>query len=128
MKLAVNYSPQAADLLRSGQINFDLFKTPNWQSMVTEASAILPVYIHFDLSVGDGRLESVDWEEIQSFLDKTNTSNVNLHVLTPPDLDPCNPQQVDEALNKIIEEVQEVIQRFGQNKVITENIPLPGKW
>jgi uncharacterized protein (UPF0276 family) len=125
MKLAVNYSPQAADLLRSGQISFDLFKTPNWQSMVVDASAIKPVYVHFDLSVGNGRLETVDWEEIQSFLVSTNTAYVNLHVLTPPDLDPCNPQQVDTALNTIIEEVKEVIRRFGQNKVITENIPLP---
>jgi uncharacterized protein (UPF0276 family) len=125
MKLAVNYSPQAADLLRSGQIGFDLFKTPNWHSMVADASALLPVYVHFDLSVGDGRLASVDWDEIQSFLDKTHTATVNLHVLTPPDLDPCNPDQVNEILDKIVTEVVSVAKRFGHERVITENIPLP---
>jgi uncharacterized protein (UPF0276 family) len=125
MKLAVNYSPQAADLIRAGQIKFDLFKTPNWQSMVADASILLPVYVHFDLSVGDGRLESVDWGEVQAFLDETNTSLVNLHVVSTPDLDPCNQTQVDDALDQIIREVLEVTKRFGQDKVITENVPLP---
>lgn len=125
MKLAVNYSPQAAELVRSGQITFDLFKTPNWRGMIAEASTYLPVYVHFDLSVGDGRLASVDWGEIQSLMGETNTSFVNLHVLTPTDLDPSNSALVEAALDRIVSEVQEVAKRFGQERVITENIPLP---
>jgi hypothetical protein len=127
MKLAVNYSTQAADLFRSGQIQFDLFKTPNWQSMIADASTLLPVNVHFDLSVGDGRLASVDWEEVETFLSESNTSRLNLHVLTPPELDPCNPFQVEAALDRIVEEVREVTKRFGHDNVITENIPLPEK-
>jgi uncharacterized protein (UPF0276 family) len=127
MKLAVNYSPQAAELLQTGQIKFDLFKTPNWHSMVEEASTYLPVYVHFDLSVGDGSLDAIDWGEVQAFLDKTNTSIVNLHVITPPDLDPCSPVLVNETLDRIVSEVLGVTKRFGSDKVITENVPLPEK-
>ncbi len=94
MKLAVNYSPQAAELLQTGQIVFDLFKTPNWHDMVSDAATILPVYIHFDL-VGDGRLSNVDWSVVDDFLARTGTEMVNLHVVSMPDLDPCNHIQVD---------------------------------
>ncbi|HEX7555381.1 MAG TPA: DUF692 family protein [Leptolinea sp.] len=125
MKLAVNYSPQAADLLQKGQIQFDLFKTPNWHDMVAEASAQLPVYVHFDLTVGDGRLSEVDWPEVEDFLSKTGTEIVNLHVVAPPDLDPCDHIQVDELQDSIIDEVQTVCKRFGPDRVITENVPLP---
>jgi uncharacterized protein (UPF0276 family) len=125
MKLAVNYSPQAAELLRTGQIEFDLFKVPNWPSMIADASAILPVYVHFDLRVGDGQIASIDWNEIQSFLEETHTSMVNLHVWTPPDLDPCDQIQVENILNRIVSEVELVTKRFGHERVITENIPLP---
>jgi uncharacterized protein len=125
MKLAVNYSPQAVDLLQSGQIQFDLFKTPNWHDMVAEAIEYLPVYVHFDLSVGDGRLEQVDWSEIEDFLEKTGTKTINLHVVAPSDLDPCNQIQVEKLQDTILDEVQAVCLRFTPDRVITENVPLP---
>jgi hypothetical protein len=125
MNLAVNYSPQAADLLKHGQIEFDLFKTPNWHSMVDEALSIKPVYVHFDLSIGDNQLSNVDWGEIQEFLDQTNTTMVNLHIVTTPDVDPCNQNQVETILDNIIREVGEVTARFGREQVIAENIPFP---
>jgi uncharacterized protein (UPF0276 family) len=125
MKLAVNYSPQAAELLQTDQIQFDLFKTPNWHNMVEEAVEIMPVYVHFDLCVGDGQLSQVDWAEVEDFLSSTGTSIVNLHVVSSPDLNPCDQGQVESKLDKIVEEVSSVCKRFGPERVITENIPLP---
>lgn len=125
MKLAVNFSPQAAGLLQTGQIQFDLFKAPNWQDMVSEAISLWPVYVHFDLSVGDGRLANVDWPEVEEFLEKTGTKTVNLHVVTTPELNPCDNSQVELWLDQIIDEVQTVCHRFGSDRVITENLPLP---
>lgn len=125
MKLAVNFSPQAADLLQAGQIQFDLFKTPNWQDMVSEALSLLPVYVHFDLSVGDGRLANVDWPEVDDFLEKTGTNSINLHVVATPDLNPCDKAQVDHWLDQITDEVKTVCQRYSPERVITENLPLP---
>jgi len=52
---------------------------------------------------------------------------VNLHIVTPPGLDPCNQAEVESKLNQIIEEVRSVSQRFGHENVIVENVPLPQK-
>lgn len=125
MKLAVNFSPQAADLFQAGQIQFDLFKTPNWHNMVKEAVEIMPVYVHFDLYVGDGQLSQVDWPQVEEFLSSTGTEIVNLHVVSPPDLNPCDQSQVERELDSIVDAVASVCKRFGPERVITENIPLP---
>lgn len=125
MKLAVNYSPQAFDLLKSGLIKFDLFKSPNWKDMVADAGRLLPVYVHFDLSVGDGRLSKVDWIEVEDFLSATGTQTVNVHVVAPPELNPCIGAQIDQLSDTIIEEVLSVCKRFGPDHVIAENVPLP---
>jgi len=43
MKLAINYSPQAADLLDEGKITFDLYKSTHWPEMISSAARQLPV-------------------------------------------------------------------------------------
>ncbi len=55
MQFALNYSPQAADLVWAGQIDIDLFKCPPWTEMTAAAQAIRPVYVHFGLQAGGGR-------------------------------------------------------------------------
>lgn len=125
MELAVNFSPQAAELLRNGQIAFDLFKTPNWHDMVSEAMTHRPVYVHFDLSVGLGKTTGVDWDEVEEFLEKTGTEMVNVHVLSPETLNVSNEQDVQSLLDTVIDEVRFVCQRFGEDRVIAENVPLP---
>ncbi|NMB53628.1 MAG: DUF692 family protein [Leptolinea sp.] len=125
MKLAVNFSRPAADLLQSGQINFDLFKTIDGPEMVSEASEILPVYVHFGLYCGNGHGANFDWPVIEEYLARTKTDFVNLHIVAPPELDPCDQSQVEKTLDRIVEEVRTVCDHFGADRVITENIPLP---
>lgn len=125
MDLAVNFSPQAAELLRTGQIEFDLFKTPNWHDMVAEAMTYHPVYVHFDLSVGLGKTSHVDWVEVEDFLAKTGTEMINVHVVAPETINPCNESEVEALLDSVVEEVQIVCKRFGEDRVIAENVPLP---
>jgi hypothetical protein len=60
MYLAINYSPAAAELVKSGTIHIDLFKTPNWDWLITEASQLCPVTAHFTLDVGNDDLGEVD--------------------------------------------------------------------
>lgn len=125
MELAVNFSPQAAELLRSGQIDFDLFKTPNWHDMVEEAMNYHPVYVHFDLNVGLGKITGIDWAEVEAFMNKTGTEMVNVHVVSPESLNACNEMEVESFLDTVIDEVRMVCRRFGEDHVIAENIPLP---
>jgi hypothetical protein len=125
MELAVNYSPQAAELLKTGQIDFDLFKTPNWHDMVAEAMTYHPVYVHFDINVGVDKTATIDWAEVEDFLAKTGTEMINVHVVAPETLNAGNEKVVDAFLDTVITEVQLICKRFGEDRVIAENVPLP---
>ena len=52
MNFAINYSPQAGELLKQGKIEINLFKCPDWPELIQEASALAPVYVHFPLIAG----------------------------------------------------------------------------
>jgi len=125
MKLAVNYSPEAAGLLEQGKIEFDLFKCPPWPEMIATAVALMPTYVHFDLAVGDGSFERVDWNLIDRILEETSTGQVNFHLLTDPILNLDDPASVKENINQALSEVLQTTKRYGPERVIVENIPLP---
>lgn len=129
MKLAINYSPAAGALAASGQIDLDYFKTPAWPDMIARAEAVRPVAIHFELQAGSGKLRQTDWEPVQDWLERTDTPYVNVH-LSPvwEDFPGVSPQS-DEAklsrlvLERLVEDVGALVDRFGPERVIAENIP-----
>lgn len=129
MQFALNYSPQAGELLQAGAIQIDRFKCPNWPDLVQDAQALAPVYIHFDLLAGRGRLELVDWNAIERTMIATETPYVNLHLAALvgdlPDIqgDPLTPSQRERVIDRMRADVQLVVQRFGGDRVIVENIP-----
>ena len=61
MNLAINYSRQAARLLRDGHILIDRFKCPDWPTLINEASEYSAVAVHFNLRAGSGKLKDTDW-------------------------------------------------------------------
>jgi uncharacterized protein (UPF0276 family) len=133
MKLALNYSPQAAELLIGHRIKIDLFKCPNdWPELITTARSLCPVYVHFALSVGSGRFgSSSGWDTIQELLAETNTPYVNLHVESRvsdfPSM-PMNPHgsQRVEVIDALLRDVAEAVSHFGSDRVIVENVPYRG--
>jgi hypothetical protein len=56
INLAINYSPQAAQLMAECRIEFDYFKCPDWPGMISEAQKLKPVAVHFTLIAGNGSL------------------------------------------------------------------------
>ena len=90
MKLAVNYSYPAADLLCDEQIRIDYFKCPAWLDLVATVREIHPIYVHFPLRVGTGIGDAIDaetsqpadWGKVETLLVQSDTSFVNVH-LTP---------------------------------------------
>ncbi len=125
MQFAINYSPQAAELLKAGQIAIDYFKCPDWDDMIAEARALKPVYIHFPITVGRGQIGALDWNKVDRLLRETGTPLVNVH-LSPMRGDfprPYDPQQVIDTLHR---ELAEVVARYGADKVIAENVPHHG--
>jgi uncharacterized protein len=122
MQFALNYSPQAAALLTEGKICIDRFKCPDWPDLVAEAQAIHPVYVHFDLRAGSGKLDKVDWGLIETLLAQTETACVNLHLIVPVGKFPSPAQ----AMAQMLADVTAFTQRFGAERVIVENIPYRG--
>jgi uncharacterized protein (UPF0276 family) len=132
MKLAINYSQQASQLLAEGHIDIDLFKCPDWQGMISQALIQRPVAVHFTLTAGNGTLKSTDWEVVSQLLEKTGTPYVNLHLESsvqdfpgiPPDtIDPIHYQQIR---NNLLEDVSLAVTLFGSDRVIIENVPYRG--
>jgi len=128
MKFSLNYSPQAADLLRKGQIELDFFKTPPWPDMIAEAEKLCPIRVHFNLGAGDQ--EEPNWREIESFLAKTSTLYINTHLgikcsempHIPANEHPSTTQRA-EILDRLLSNVEKMTRYFGPERVIIENIP-----
>lgn len=121
MQFTINYSTQAAALLQAGRIEFDRFKCPPWHDLVAEARQIAPVYVHFDLRAGNGKLAAgeVDFDAIERFLIDTDTPYVNVHLLIKEGM----VQSADEAIERMIADIEAAARRFGADRIIAENIP-----
>lgn len=124
-KLAVNYSPQASELLHTGAIDFHLYKCPNWENLIAAASNQLPVYIHFDFFAGNDFLVDVDWDAIREVMDATCTKYINLHLADDPLLDLSNSKQKHQAFKKMTRDIGHVTRQFPAYQVIIENLPYP---
>lgn len=129
MKLAVNYSREAAGLVAAGKIPLDRFKSPDWPDLVAEASRYKPVAVHFDLEAGSGRLNETDWEQVAQLREATGTPYVNLHLAARsadyPDfpIHTIQPEHRKAILAGMLKDVQAAAERFGADQIIVENAP-----
>jgi uncharacterized protein (UPF0276 family) len=124
MEIAINWSPQAAALLTARRIHPDRFKCPDWPDLVAQARVQAPIYVHFPLLVGAGQIQDADWTTVERLLVETETPFINLH-LNPKRssfTDP-SPEAIQERL---LTEVAWVVQRFGAERVIVENVIYTG--
>ncbi|HEY52399.1 MAG TPA: DUF692 family protein [Caldilineae bacterium] len=134
MNFALNCSPQAAELVQTGQIQIDLFKCPAWPELITKALDIGPAYVHFPLRVGDGSGNAfnteagqpADWTWIEQILQQTGTRYVNLHLHPPrqtgvlPD-DGYGPAATVETTTRLIRDVEALAKHFGAERITVEN-------
>ncbi|MBN2470305.1 MAG: DUF692 family protein [Anaerolineae bacterium] len=129
VKFALNYSPQAVDLLQQGRITLDRFKCPPWPEVIAAARPFRPVAVHFELRAGAAVPPVVDWDEIAAFAADTATPTINLHLgarqaefpdIPPDSTDPAHRERIAAAL---VRDVQAAVERFGPERVIVENVP-----
>jgi uncharacterized protein (UPF0276 family) len=129
MKLAINYSKAAAELVADGRIQIDFFKTPNWPDMIEKAVRLRPVAIHFEIATGTGQLQHMDWTPIETALASSGTPFVNVHLLTRPvdfpDIPPetQDPAHTQHILDTFLQDVGVLVEHFGPQRVIAENLP-----
>jgi len=119
-------------LLAEGQIQLDYFKCPDWPDLIVEAQVYAPVAVHFDLVSAAGKLRGQNWSQVEQLLTETQTPYVNLHLTASvadyPDL-PLNtsePTHVNRVIDGLLADVWAVVDRFGPDRVIAENIPYRG--
>ncbi|HEX2908155.1 MAG TPA: DUF692 family protein [Phototrophicaceae bacterium] len=129
MRLAVNYSPQAAELLNAGKIQVDLFKCPDWPDLVATVSKLRPVYVHFPLMAGRADLEKVGVEKINALLASTGTRYVNTHLAPRAadfgiPLDTDDPAHTRALVDAMLTDIAAMVSQFGRERVILEN----GNW
>jgi uncharacterized protein (UPF0276 family) len=126
MQLAVNYSPQAAELFDAGKITFDLYKCPDWPDMIETARAQRPVYVHFPLMAGRANIEKVGWQNITALLADTQTPFVNTHLAPRASdfgipLETNDPARARELVSAMMQDIERLVRRFGRECIILEN-------
>lgn len=126
MKLAINYSPQTADLLASKRVEFDLYKTTEWPEMIAAAEVQRPAYVHFPLMAGRHNIDEVGTARIKELLATTATPYVNLH-LAPhaKDFDmlftATDEHYIEPLVEAMMQDIMVLVDLFGCENVILEN-------
>ncbi|MDZ7705467.1 MAG: DUF692 family protein [Trueperaceae bacterium] len=116
-RLAINYSPEAAQLLAEGAVEVDLFKCPDWPDVMGAALDHRPIYVHFPLVAGRGTLADTDWLRLETLLEQSATGLVNVHLHADPDAaDP------DALAERWLADLALLSGRFGAERVVAENI------
>ena len=131
MRFAINYSPQAEKLWRDGQIQLDLFKCPDWPDLVAKVGAVHKLYVHCALITWRGELGGVDFDQLQRWLDTTETCVINTHfALAQSDFGESriSPEAVVEHTARVL---SPLCKRFGAENIVIENLRYPepaGVW
>ena len=129
MQLALNYSPPAVQLVQSGQIHINYFKTPDWEWIIREAQNIRPVAVHFTLEAGNNCLGQGDWNRLDQLAQITGTPYINLHLDSKQSyfpwlsVDTTLKSDIDQVLKVILSDVKLFVDRFGPDRIIIENSP-----
>jgi uncharacterized protein len=126
MKFAINYSPQAEQLLHDGTIQVDVFKCPSWDDLVPRIHQSHPAYVHFGFMAGRNQLDDVDLDWVEQWLNTTDTRVINSHlVVCEDDFAKGESITVDAVIERVVRDIEVFGKRFGNKRVIVENIPYP---
>ena len=123
MRFAVNYSTKAGELVRTGKLDCDLFKCPEWDGLLKAATAIKPVYLHLDISLGRDQVQNLDFDKLRKMLDETGTPHVNCHLAGTPDMKIGSKTDRVKLLKQWIKEIEVLKQVFVGYPIISENLP-----
>lgn len=130
-RLAVNYSPALVSLLHEGRLTLDLFKVPDWDDLIAEATGHGPSYVHFPAELGATRL-GVELERCLKLMEKTETSHLNAHLVPSKERFPhievgsVDVDALAEVAEALIADVAQLASAVGPERVIVENVPYRG--
>ncbi len=129
MLFAINYSTQAVVLINQERLKADYLKCPDWPELIAEAELTRPAAVHFTLNAGRGKLKSKKLDLMDEIADRTHTPFINLHLEVRSSDLPNLPLETDEfrhrqfIFGRMIKDVEIAVKRFGNKRVIVENVP-----
>ena len=123
MKFAVNYSAPLVRLLKTGAIQIDLIKCPDWEGMLKEARPLGDITIHFDLEVGLGNTFQVNFPRIKTYLESTFTPHVNTHLVTSQYFDTTSAKALADINTLWRDEINTMVAHLGPQAVALEHHP-----
>lgn len=129
MRFAINYSPQAEELLREGRIQVDVFKCPDWRDLVARVSREHRVYVHCSLYAGRELDTAPDFAALDHWLAATDTLVINTHFAALRSEFPAGPISAEMVIKRGLQSVERLGERYGIERVVIENVPYPtGAW
>ena len=123
MRFAVNYSTKAGELVKAGKIECDLFKCPEWEGLLKAATAIKPVYLHLDITVGRDDVRKLDFDKLRKMLAETHSPHANCHLAGTPELKLGNKTDRNKLLKQWVKEIEVLKREFAGYPIISENLP-----
>lgn len=123
MKFAVNYSVGLSNCLKEDGFQVDLIKCPEWDGLLMEARKIKPVYIHFDILVGIGKVQALNWKKIHQLMELTSTPHLNCHLVTSRDTDPDSSSDILRMLTTWEREIDLLSAQVGNTHLVVEHFP-----
>jgi uncharacterized protein (UPF0276 family) len=123
MQFAVNYSTQLQNLLEKDHLPVDLIKCPEWDGIIAQSNKFRPVYVHFDILLGLGLIQSLDFGKIRSLIALTDTRHLNAHLVASPDMDPSSKADNLHLLKIWENELYQLSAAFGIRNIAVENFP-----
>jgi uncharacterized protein (UPF0276 family) len=123
MKLAVNYSTPLKNLIETNQVRVDLLKCPEWEGLVNPALELGPVYIHFDIELGSGSIQRLNFDLIKRMFEKTDTIYLNTHLSNLPSRKKDKTDSAKSVLSRWEADLEILRRKIPSRKVIAENLP-----
>lgn len=119
MKVFVNFSLPAAQLLRDGRIRIDGFKChthPEWLAM---ARAEAPAYVHLPVNLDEPDLAQLDWPMFEDMVAQTGTRFINCHLSA--DRRKFETGDWEEVRRRWSDGLTQLVSRWGAERVTVEN-------
>ncbi len=113
MLVGINYSHEAAELVRTGRLVLDRFKFPAWPELLASNPTEVRPYVHFDWFAGRGLPSDRELDEAESLACNTRTPWFNLH-FSPAE---------DGSLREVNRDLAALVERFGSDRIGLENVP-----
>lgn len=123
MRFAVNYSVPLENLVKAGSLSVELIKCPEWANIIHFGQELSDCYTHNEIALGNGRLEALNFQNIKTCLELTQTPHLNCHLWGSLPNYTDSPKEHQLQLDIWMRDFEILRSNFPDNEIICENLP-----